>query len=149
MSDLALAFDPKTGAADIAVADGELVLDHGLASLALASLLTDARATREQAPGEADLRGWFGDALSSVPWGGLLWTLDRSKTLPEILRLAADYARAALEWMIEDGIAARIDVRAERIDGAGDGATLVLAIDIHRPTGERVSLLYDRLWRAT
>lgn len=149
MADLALSFDAGANAADLCIANGDLVLDDGLASLVLASLLTDARADpRDVEPGETDLRGWWGDALQDRPWGGLLWLLNRAKATAEVMRLARDYCAAALDWMIEDGIAASIDVTAERIDGVGDGATLALNVQITRPNGERVNLLYDRLWSA-
>lgn len=151
MSDLALSFDPRTGAADLCFANGDLLLDDGLRSLALASLLTDARASSSEAePGETDLRGWWGDALEqSGVWGGKLWLLERSKTLPETLRRAEDYARDHLAWMIADGIAAGIAVTATRTDTEGDAAILALESVITRPDGERVNLFYDRLWRAT
>ena len=151
MSDLALAFDARTGAADLCFADGDLLLDDGLQSLALASLLTEARASKSEAePGMRDLRGWWGDALEpSGVWGGKLWLLERSKTLPETMRKAEDYARDHLAWMITDGIAADVVVTASRNDTVGDAATLALQIIITRPSGEQVNLFYDRLWRAT
>ena len=79
MTDLALAYDPATHTADLCIADGDLVLDDGLSSLVLMSLLTDARAAPEDVdPGEQDLRGWWGDAFSERALGGRLWTLGRA-----------------------------------------------------------------------
>lgn len=148
MSDLALAYDPLAEAADLCVADGDLVLDDGLGSLVLMSLLTDARAAPVEAPGETDLRGWWGDALSDRPLGGKLWTLSRAKTTAENTRRAVDFARGALVWLVEDGIAASVDVEAQRIDGAGSGATLRLDVTIRRGAGPLERLSYDFLWRA-
>ena len=36
----------------------------------------------------------------------------REKTLPEVLRRAHDYAAEALRWLVEDGVASRVDVSA-------------------------------------
>lgn len=146
MSSLALCYDPVEGCADLVFGAEGLALDEGLASLALASLLTDARSA--EAAHADDPRGWWGDALEDAPWGGLLWTLAREKTLPEMLRLAEDYASAALDWMVRDGIAASIDVTATRLNGVGSGATLHLAITIRRPDGRPERVLFDRLWEA-
>ncbi|MEM1299395.1 MAG: phage GP46 family protein [Pseudomonadota bacterium] len=149
MTDLALALDPVSLSADLCLANGDLVLDDGLASLALMSLLTDARAQpRDVEAGETDLRGWWGDALSTSPLGGRLWTLARAKATEENRRRAADFAAEALAWMTRDGIATAIDVTATRSDGDGSGATLHLEIVIHRPGGTVEHLAYDLLWQA-
>lgn len=156
MTDLALAFDPALDAADLCIANGDLALDDGLGSLVLSMLLTDARAEARALPkGDADRRGWWGDALEDgSPWGGLLWLLAREKTTADVLNRARDYAEAALQPLISDGIAASVEVAARREDRDGSGAALTLEIAITRPSnasggGERVNLLYDRLWRAT
>lgn len=154
MTDLALAYDGEAHAADLCVANGDLALDGGLGSLALMSLLTDARATPSDLAfggldaSDPDLRGWWADAISERPLGGRLWTLARVKTLDETRRRAADFARAALAWMVEDLIAASVDVTAARIDGDGSGSTLALGISIRRPAGDRTALSFDFLWRA-
>lgn len=149
MTDLALALDPVSLSADLCIADGDLVLDEGLASLALMSLLTDARARpRDVDLAETDLRGWWGDALSDRPLGGRLWTLGRAKATEENRRRAADFAREALAWMVTDGIARAVDITASRSDGDGSGATLTLEITIHRPDGSAEALTYDLLWQA-
>lgn len=150
MADLALAFDPSTGAADLCFEDDDLVLDAGLQSIVLASLLTDARAHPVDLPDDdPDRRGWWSDALSATPWGSLLWTLRRSKALTETLRKAEDYARTALAWMIDDGIVESFDVVATRTDDVGSGATLALTVTAYRPDGSRETLLFDGLWDAT
>ena len=148
MSSLALSYDPVEGCADLIFGEQGLALDDGLSSLAMASLLTDARSID---PAHADdPRGWWGDALAGRDdrWGGLLWTLRREKALPEVLRLAEDYVRAALDWMVRDGIAAAVDAVARREAGVGSGATLAVDITIHRPDGSAERVLFDRLWEA-
>ena len=151
MTDLALTFDTTLNAGDLCLADGDLALDHGLRSLVLSSLMTDARAeVSEVDPRETDRRGWWGDALEAQGVrGGKLWLLERMKALPENLRRAEDYAHASLAWMIADGIVAAIRVVALRRDIAAGASQIRLEIEIDRPTGDAVSLLYDLLWRQT
>lgn len=153
MTDLALAYNAEAFAADLCIENGDLVLDDGLTSLALMSLLTDARAERADLDRggldrESDLRGWWADAIAERPLGGRLWTLARAKATAESERRAEDFAREALIWMVADRIADRVDIVATRTDGAGSGATLRLDIAIHRPSGERVDVILDLLWRA-
>ena len=149
-ADLKLTWVEDATGADLVVENGDLALDPGLGSTALASLLTDARADVELHPDHAsDLRGWWGDALDDRGvWGGLFWTLAREKALPEIQRRAEDYATDALSWLVDAGIASGVSATAIRIDGYGDGSILGLQIDLTRPDGGRAQLLYDGVWRA-
>lgn len=149
MTDLTIAYDGAALAGDLCIVDGDLALDQGLGSLAVVSLLTDARATAAEAPDSIDdLRGWWGDALSDRPMGSRLWTLARAKTTPDIPRRAEDIAREALAWMKAEGISEGADVTATRINGAGSGATLALQITVRRPTGGPETVIYDLLWEA-
>lgn len=149
MTDLALAFDGTTLRGDLCVVDGDLALDHGLGSLTIMSLITDARATAAEFPsGVNDLRGWWGDALSDRPLGSRLWTLAREKTTQGVTLRAADMAREALAWLPDDGIAEAVTVDATRTNGAGSGATLGLSITITRPDGGPQTFVYDLLWEA-
>lgn len=83
------------------------------------SLFTWRRANPDDdLPG--DLRmGWWGDSFPTVAndrIGSRLWLLSRAKlTNDEVIR-AKEYAQEALAWLVEDGIAARVDVEAARVD---------------------------------
>lgn len=101
-----------------------LVQEDGLESAVLISLLTDRRAhdddrlpdgeiTPDQMP--QDKRGWVGDSLGPVNEfiGSRLWLLKREKQTEETRRRAKEYCEEALQWMIDDGHAASIDVRVE------------------------------------
>ncbi|MBM3114999.1 phage GP46 family protein [Jeongeupia naejangsanensis] len=93
-----------------------LEIDNGLDSAVTLSLFTDRRAEPgDNVPG--DPRGWWGDAVPVkdervVPLGSRLWLLAREKQLPSTLRRAEDYAREALQWLIDDGVAGSIIVAA-------------------------------------
>lgn len=66
----------------------------------------------------ADLRmGWWGDSFPTIPndrIGSRLWLLSRSTLTPETVAKAKEYAQEALQWLIDDGVAARVDVQTER-----------------------------------
>jgi phage gp46-like protein len=87
----------------------------------LISLLTWRRANKDDAlpdPGpNAPRMGWWGDSFPAVPndrIGSRLWLLSRAKLLPETVALAKEYAEEALRWLVDDGVAARVEVKAER-----------------------------------
>ena len=66
----------------------------------------------------SDLRmGWWGDTFptfSNDRIGSRLWLLSRAKIVDETVARAKEYAEEALAWLVEDGIASRVDVVAER-----------------------------------
>ena len=74
--------------------------------------------------------------------GSRLWLLAREKQLPETLRRAEEYAREALQWMTDKGVAQSVRV-AGRWDGAG---RLLLDVEIDRPRSEKRR--YSYLWSA-
>ena len=132
------------------IMDGyDLATDAGLTTAVILSLFTDARARDDDAlpPGATDRRGWWGDAYPVVAGdriGSRLWLLRASKQLPAALVQARTYAREALDWLIEDGVARRLEVEAfiVRFEVLG------LLIRIYRPDGREVPLRFDLLWSA-
>lgn len=98
---------------DLELAAGDVRTDGGLGTAALASLFTEARATLEEAAsiGVQALAGWWPDSEADR-WGSKLWLLRREKATRETLARAGEYARRALDWMVEDGIASRIGATA-------------------------------------
>jgi phage gp46-like protein len=122
-----LTWEPRRGAADIArTATGAVADDSGLATSVILSLFCDRRADADdELPEPAGLdakRGWVGDALALGPSASLgdrigsrLWLLSRAKQTDETLRLAEDYAREALDWLVTDGLAADVAIVAEWI----------------------------------
>lgn len=62
-------------------------------------------------------QGWWGDTFASVQGdriGSRLWLLQREKVLPSVMRRAEEYAKQALQWLIDDHLVEGIEVRAER-----------------------------------
>lgn len=102
---------------DIALEDGDLVVENSLGSALLISLFTDRRADADELArfGGDDPRGWWADSLALVPGdecGSKLWLLQREKQTAETLQRAREYTEQALAWLIEDGICERVNVEA-------------------------------------
>jgi len=149
MTDLALLWDADLLAADLALQDGAIRIDDGMHTAILISLFTDARADGDDELPDAggDRRGWWGDAFPVVAGdetGSRLWLLFRSKITPATINRARDYARAALAWIVEDGIAASVDVTVE----AQERHRLAIGVVLTRPTGPARER-YDFVWEAS
>lgn len=117
MTDIAISFDrsPTVLSFRAGLDDGDLSTTESLYSAVLYSLFTDRRASEDDVipDGTNDRRGcWADDFIDEESEGSKLWLLDRSKQLQSVLNDAEQYAREALQWIIVDGLATRIDVAA-------------------------------------
>ena len=147
MSDLALTY--RNGLIDLDLGDGGASIDDGLYTAVIVSLFSDRRAEPGDVlpDGTDDRRGWWGDIYPDVDGdriGSRLWLLAREKQTPAVIRRAEGYAREALQWLIDDGIAGRVDVAGSN----PADSVLALSVSIFRPTGERVDFKFDHLWEA-
>lgn len=147
MSDLALIYDGH--GCDLALDGNDLQLDDGLNTAILVSLFSDRRArTDDQLPGASDdRRGWWADAYPQIDGdliGSRLWLLSREKELAETLRRAREYAQEALDWLVADGIAARVEVTPS----APRRGVLQLAVAVRRADGRQENYQYDVLWES-
>ncbi len=121
---------------------------HPLVRAVLISLFTWRRANADDTlPDPRGFRmGWWGDTYPVVAndrIGSRLWLLARAKLTPSTVQRAQDYAEEALQWLIEDGVAARIAVRAER----QDLSTLALQCTLFAADGNANAVLrFDNLW---
>jgi phage gp46-like protein len=149
VTDLRLIYDENALRADLRVMGIDIETDGGIETAIIISLFSDRRAEADDAlpAGVEDRRGWFGDGVSAIDGdliGSRLWLLAREKQLSSVTSRARQYAREALQWLMEDGIANAVDVVAE-IPRPG---VLALSVTVHRPTGEAVSHRYDYAWAA-
>jgi len=130
-----------TEGADVALANGDLVLDTGLGSAVLRSLLTDRRATSDELvrAGVTDPRGWWGEN-DGDRWGSGLWLLAREKQTAETLNRAREYAREALRWLITEGAAETVEVDATY----PSSERLALAVRVVRGKSTRWAQLWAR-----
>lgn len=145
---MALGWDKLRASGDLVLgATGGVAGDDGLATAVLLSLFLDRRAEADDPVENAGLltrRGWVGDALAipgAAPGdriGSRLWLLARAKQQDETLRLAEDYAREALDWLLADGLAAAVAVGAAWIARG----VMELTVTVTPPAGEPQSFTY-------
>lgn len=121
---------------DIQMRNQDLDVEQGLRTAVIISIFTDARANEEELPiGETSRRGYWGDLFPDVERdriGSRLWLLERSKETEEVRVTARQYCLEALQWMIEDGIAASIDVSTSFVSRG----RMLIDIKIRRPEGQ-------------
>ncbi|HEY9105214.1 MAG TPA: phage GP46 family protein [Roseateles sp.] len=123
--------------------------DDGLETAVVLSLFTD----RLAGVGEGDVaatarRGWWGDTFAEVDGdriGSRLWLLAREKRTPAVLGRAELYAREALQWLIDDGVARSVSVRAEAVGNLGE--VLGLAVTITRSAQPVVQFRFESFWK--
>jgi len=99
------------------------------------SLFTHRRARADDLLPSDDMQGWWGDTFAPVAndqIGSRLWLLSRSKLTTETAERAREYALEALQWLLDDGVAARVEVQAAR-QGLD---TLALNVQIFKTTND-------------
>lgn len=132
---------------DWLLAPPQLDIDEGLQTALLLSLFTDRRAEDDDVlpDNSGSRRGWWGDSFADVPgdrFGSRLWLLYREKQLPAVLQRARQYAREALRWLLEDGVASQVEVDAE-FPRAG---VLAIAVTVYRPAGDARRFRFESFW---
>lgn len=141
MGDIALHWNGERTSADVAVESNDLATDAGLETAAWISLFTNRR--------DGDQQGWWADALDpNDPMGSRLWLLARSKDTPDVPRLAETYAREALAWMVEDGVASSVTATASKLPISDSRFMLLLTVAIQRPDGTASTYRYSYNWEA-
>jgi phage gp46-like protein len=135
-----LQWSPNDFSADIATS-GNIITDEGLATSIIISLCTDQLADDTR----TDKRGWWGDAYAETDGdkiGSRIWMLQRSAINSKLLSQVETVAKDSLQWMLEDGVASKIDAKALRFGNE----TVVLRLDIYKPDGNVFH--YETSWRA-
>jgi phage gp46-like protein len=127
---------------------GDLGSDEGMRTAVALSLLSDRRALPDdELPGGGnDRRGWWADALAETQgdqFGSRLWLLGREKDLESVRDRAETYARESLEWLLEDKVAADLEVTAATV--AND--TLQIRVVVIRGDGSRLAEQFQYVWR--
>lgn len=154
MSDLKISWDTEYMEGDLSPTDNDLENEDGLETAVLLSLFVDRRANDDdELPDiEGSKRGWWGDQVKPViegdQIGSRLWLLERSKTLEEVLPEAKELAMESLLWMIEDGVAAKVEIEVERITNEYGTEILALDVNILKTEGTTFSRRYETQWNA-
>lgn len=148
MSDIRTIWNPDSQRGDWAVEAGALASGLDVQTSVLLSLFTDRLADPDDdipdaaANGLKDRRGWWGDDDPKHIIGSRLWLLDRAKGPANLAQRAEDYAREALQWMLDDGVVARFDIQATWIPQQ----QLLLQVVACRSDGGVISNLSIDLW---
>jgi phage gp46-like protein len=147
MTDIEYKLRPD-GVYDIAMDGPDLKMEAGIETASLISLFSDRRASLDdELPWDTDdLRGWWGDCASEdkneLRLGSKLWLLYRSKNIQQTIAAAADYVQEALQWLLDEGVATRIEKTVEAVTRE------ILGIDIviYRRDGKREASSYEYQW---
>jgi len=134
--DVAVTWNNEQLRGDWIIQNGTFAVDAGLHTAVLCSLFTNRRAPPDWVPpaGSPPTRGgYFGDTYTKRPLGSWLWLLYRSSVgdRQAVLNKAQNYCQIALQWLIDDGIAASIVVETGWITPGVMG----IDITITNPTG--------------
>lgn len=150
-SDIKVIWNDDLAKGDIAYQNGDLIREEGLETAVMISLFTDRRANEDDPVDDInDLRGWWGDQLTENEEdqiGSRLWLLNRAKTTAETYVKAREYILEALQWMINDEVAVKIDIN---ITKTGELPNYILGaiLKIYKVDGTIEVIKFDNLWIA-
>lgn len=122
------------------------VPDEPLVRAVIVSLFTWRRANPDDDLPSTDLMGWWGDSYADVQGdriGSRLWLLSRSVLTADTVRRAEEYAREALQWLLDDQVATALQVSAQRV---GLSALSVSVLVTRAESGQVVSLRFADVW---
>lgn len=144
--DVALVWDQGSAHGDWTTAGGGIALGPAIVSAVVLSLFTDRIASPDFVPtdGTADRRGWWGDSYEPSPIGSRLWQLDRAakSTAANLPKLARGYCVEALQWLLDDGVAASVSVTA----GWASPTALAILVTVAEPDGRLTTFNAQYAW---
>lgn len=127
-------------------ADLSRFMDDRLPRAVFNSLFSWRRADEGDDRPNESWQGWWGDVYPEHEgdrFGSKLWLLSRAKIVPETLGLARQYAEEALQWLIDDGVAGRVETDAEY----NEFQRLDLLVTIYKPDGRvATSMRFADVW---
>lgn len=133
---------------DLALSGFLLAEDEGLVTAVIISLFTDRQANPDDTlPNGKHRRGWWGDDFAGTPGdkiGSRLWLNESAKQLGSVLIKDREYAQEALQWLVDDGVASRVDVAASN----PRSGVRALTIEIHRANKPVARYQFERFWKA-
>lgn len=145
MADITTVWVPLDSRGDWVIDGAGLQSGNDLETAVYISLFTDRLANADDVipDGTTDRRGWWGDEGESVPIGSRLWLLSRSVLTTAVALLAQNYITEALQWLIDDGVAASVSVTTQIQKPTMLGAV----IQIFKTDGTTVTLKYAWAWQ--
>lgn len=149
--EIKMRWDSEDQVGDITFINGDFEGEAGLETAVLISLFTDRRAKEDDEVDDLnDKRGWWADQISENAdeedqIGSRLWLLDRQAITNTTLLRVKSFATEALSWMIDDGIAARVDIATEKMSYPDDDK-IAMKVDIFKTDGTTETFKFDNLW---
>jgi phage gp46-like protein len=141
--DIRIIWDNDRTLGDWGLADGDVETGQDLETACLVSLFTDRLATPDFVPtdGTTDRRGWWADYYDP-PLGSNLWQLERAHKTRNTLGLARRWTLDALQWLIDDGVAARLLCDTQFL-----GPNLIgIAVAIIKSDGSTTRFMFGWAW---
>ena len=118
-------------------------VDDDLTRAVINSLFCWRRANDDDELPGASRYGWWGDTFAvNDKFGSRLWLLSRAKLTEQTALRAKEYAEEALQWLIEDGVAAEVVVNVEK----ATTERLDLSVEITKPNDTTASLRFQNMW---
>lgn len=142
--DICVLWDNAEAMGDWGLAAGDVETGQDLETACLVSLFSDALALPDFVPtdGTTERRGWWADMYEDRPLGSRLWQLERAKKTRATLGQARQMALAALQWLIDDGLARTVLCNTMWLAGN----MLGIAVGIVRPNGALVRFRWGWAW---
>lgn len=145
-TDAILEYSDEFNCFDLSIdSSGKLKVDKDLYTSLIISILTDRRSFKDDSIPNS--RGWSGDAIKrddEENVGSRIWLLGRRKQTEETLRELETYAREALDWYVDKGLAEDyiLDVyHADKLRGITG-----LEVQLIRPDGN-ISKTFNFAWQ--
>lgn len=144
MTDIATVWQPLNGCGDWLLDGSQLRAGDDLETAVLISLFSDRLAATDDVipDNTTDPRGWWGDEQGSPAIGSRLWLVSRAKLTPDLPARAKDYIVEALQWLIDDGVAAKVDVTTQ-----ASSSRLEALVTIYRTDGISRALRFGWAWQ--
>lgn len=118
-------------------------VDDDLTRAVINSLFCWRRANDDDELPGSSRYGWWGDTFEeNDKFGSRLWLLSRAKLTAQTPLLAKEYVEEALQWLIDDGVAAGIVVEIEKVTID----RLDISIVITKPSDTTTSLRFQNMW---
>ncbi len=138
----------EDGIYDVSFAEnGDFEATEGLDTALLLSLLEERRANNAEVSTPQNRRGWVGNELGDIATyelGSKLWLLDQARLTTDTLNRAVDYARQALQWLLDNDIAQSVNVTGEIVLSDGIRLFITLTRD-----NNKVESFFFNLWDNT
>tara|TARA_R110000851_G_scaffold87972_2_gene191778 strand:- start:1054 stop:1503 length:450 start_codon:yes stop_codon:yes gene_type:complete len=132
---------------DIFIKNGDIASIDNFKTAIEVSLFSDARADSSQVALPEKRRGWIGDVASPIEnqkFGSLLWLTEQERLTQSVLNRVVEFARQALQWLIDQGQAKTVEVSGAIIPKEGIALNIVIT-----SFSGKIENHYVKLWENT